>query len=65
MLGGISGYDVTETTDENPSRVRLIQDVTLAYLRQQLLCDGGDWDGLSGILAQGNDPRGSLVMKSA
>ena len=42
MLGGISGYDVTETTDENPGRVRLIQDVTLAYLRQQLLGDGGD-----------------------
>jgi pimeloyl-ACP methyl ester carboxylesterase len=32
-LGGISGYTVTETTDENPERVALIQQLTSAYLR--------------------------------
>jgi fermentation-respiration switch protein FrsA (DUF1100 family) len=31
-LGGITGYGVTETTDENPERVALIQRVTTAYL---------------------------------
>ena len=37
MLGGISGYDVTETTDEDPNRVGLIQKVTLGYLQRELL----------------------------
>ncbi|WP_052359792.1 alpha/beta hydrolase family protein [Actinoplanes friuliensis] len=32
-LGGISGYAVTETTDESPERVALIQQLTTAYLR--------------------------------
>ena len=35
-LGGISGYNVTETTDENPERVALIQRLTWAYLRSAL-----------------------------
>ncbi|MQY28799.1 alpha/beta hydrolase family protein [Nocardia aurantia] len=35
-LGGISGYAVTETTDENPDRVALIQRLTLAYLRSAI-----------------------------
>lgn len=63
MLGGISGYEVTETTDENPARVRLIQDVTLAYLQRWLLGDRAEWDRLSAILTPGRDPRGSLVGK--
>lgn len=36
MLGGISGYGVTETTDENPARVAVVQQLTLAYLRSAL-----------------------------
>lgn len=32
-LGGISGHNVTETTDENPERVALLQQLTTAYLR--------------------------------
>mgnify|MGYP001757647734 CR=1 FL=1 len=35
-LGGITGYTVTETTDENPRRVALIQRLGLAYLRRVL-----------------------------
>jgi dienelactone hydrolase len=35
-LGGITGYSVTETTDENPRRVALIQRLTWAYLRSAL-----------------------------
>jgi hypothetical protein len=35
-LGGISGYDVAETTDENPDRVAAVQQLTWAYLRTQL-----------------------------
>jgi predicted dienelactone hydrolase len=36
MLGGISGYEAAETTDENPGRVALVQRVTTAYLRHHL-----------------------------
>lgn len=43
MLGGISGYEVAETTDENPVRVAIIQEVTLAYLRLALENDRDAW----------------------
>jgi dienelactone hydrolase len=32
-LGGITGYGVTETTDEDPERVALVRRATTAYLR--------------------------------
>ncbi|MEV6690362.1 alpha/beta fold hydrolase [Micromonospora sp. NPDC051196] len=35
-LGGVAGYGSTETTDESPQRVALIQRVTTAYLRSTL-----------------------------
>ncbi|KAA0931970.1 MULTISPECIES: alpha/beta hydrolase family protein [Streptomyces] len=34
-LGGISGYDVAETTDEDPGRVAAVQRLTTAYLRSE------------------------------
>lgn len=41
-LGGVSGYDVAETTDESPERLAVVQRLTTAYLRSQL--NGtGDW----------------------
>jgi hypothetical protein len=36
MLGGISGYLVTETTDEYPERVLAVQRLTWAYLNSLL-----------------------------
>lgn len=42
-LGGISGYDVAETTDENPERVTAIQHLTGAYLRARLHPDDPAW----------------------
>ncbi|MFD4671077.1 alpha/beta hydrolase family protein [Lentzea sp. NPDC058450] len=35
-FGGVSGYDVAETTDESPERVADVQRLTTAYLRTQL-----------------------------
>ncbi|USX52081.1 alpha/beta fold hydrolase [Lentzea sp. HUAS12] len=35
-FGGVSGYDVAETTDENPERVATVLRLTTAYLRSQL-----------------------------
>lgn len=42
-LGGIPGYEVKETTDENPERVALIQRLTLAYLRHALDIEHAGW----------------------
>ncbi len=42
-LGGIPGYDVTETTDESPERVTLVQRVTTAYLRSALIPGDLSW----------------------
>ncbi|MGW9513823.1 alpha/beta hydrolase family protein, partial [Embleya sp. NPDC055610] len=42
-LGGISGYDVAETTDENPERVTAVQHLTGAYLRARLHPDDPAW----------------------
>jgi predicted dienelactone hydrolase len=39
LLGGISGYLVTETTDENPARVAAVQQVTTGYLRHKFYGD--------------------------
>ncbi|WP_439660441.1 alpha/beta hydrolase family protein [Lentzea sp. HUAS TT2] len=41
-FGGVSGYDVAETTDESPERVAAVQRLTTAYLRSQLL-GTADW----------------------
>jgi hypothetical protein len=42
-LGGVSGYDVAETTDENPDRVATIARLTSSYLRSQLYPDDPAW----------------------
>ncbi len=43
MLGGITGYDAVETTDENPERVATIQRLTLAYLQSTLYAGDPAW----------------------
>ena len=60
MLGGISGYAVTETTDENPARVALIQRITLAYLRSVLLDDATAWSSECEALATEATPLGHV-----
>jgi len=42
-LGGVSGYDVAETTDENPGRVAAVQRLTWAYLRHALGIEDASW----------------------
>lgn len=42
-LGGIPGDEVTETTDESPERVALLQRLTTAYLRTALDPADGAW----------------------
>ncbi|MEU8171571.1 chlorophyllase [Microbispora hainanensis] len=59
-LGGISGYNVTETTDESPERVALIQRLTWAYLRTALGVDGSAWPAARAALAAAGDPLGRI-----
>jgi pimeloyl-ACP methyl ester carboxylesterase len=43
MLGGISGYLVAETTDEDPRKVEAVQILTLAYLKSFFEADDQAW----------------------
>ncbi len=42
-LGGVSGYDVAETTDELPERVAAVQRLAWAYLRGEFNKDDPAW----------------------
>lgn len=64
-LGGIPGYNDTETTDESPERVALGQQATLAYLRTALGLDENAWPAVRETLAATSDPRGKIDSKSA
>ncbi len=62
-LGGIPGYTVTETTDENPERVALIQRLTWAYLRSALYPADPSWPVVSAELMENTDPPGQIESK--
>jgi fermentation-respiration switch protein FrsA (DUF1100 family) len=62
-LGGIPGYEVTETTDENPARVALIQQVTWAYLRHALDIEDSSWQAAQKTLSESTNPLGRLESK--
>ncbi|MFD1540771.1 alpha/beta hydrolase family protein [Nonomuraea guangzhouensis] len=59
-LGGISGYNVTETTDENPERVALIQQLTWAYLRHAFYPEDLSWQAARSALTEAPDPLGRV-----
>ncbi|MER5732008.1 chlorophyllase [Streptomyces sp. NPDC002138] len=62
-LGGISGYDVAETTDENPERVAAVARLTWAYLRSELYPGDPAWQTARDALAAGGDPLGRIDSK--
>ena len=62
-LGGISGYDVAETTDENPARVAAVQRLTWAYLRTELHPGDSAWQEAQDALTTGPDPLGRVECK--
>jgi dienelactone hydrolase len=43
QLGGVTGYDAEETTDENPERVAILQRLSWAYLRSALYPEDTAW----------------------
>lgn len=62
-LGGIPGYSVAETTDESPERVALIQQLTLAYLRNELDLDDSSWSAARAALEESDIPLGRIESK--
>ncbi|MEU7428374.1 alpha/beta fold hydrolase [Streptomyces sp. NPDC040750] len=62
-LGGISGYDVAETTDENPERVAALAQLTSAYLRTELYPGDNAWQAARDALTAGPNPPGQVEAK--
>jgi predicted dienelactone hydrolase len=62
-LGGIPGYSVTETTDESPAGVALIQRSTWAYLRHVFYPDDPNWSAVRAELTASPAPLGRIESK--
>lgn len=62
-LGGIPGYEVAETTDENPERVAVLQRLTTAYLRSALVPTDDSWAAARSALNESTDPLGRVDTK--
>ncbi|MFD0023401.1 alpha/beta hydrolase family protein [Streptomyces sp. NPDC058382] len=62
-LGGVSGYDVAETTDQDPARVAAVQRLTWAYLRTELYPGDTAWQAECAALAAGSEPLGRVESK--
>ncbi|WNG51930.1 alpha/beta fold hydrolase [Archangium minus] len=62
-LGGVSGYDVAETTDENPERVAAVQLLTWAYLRTALYPGDPAWQEAQNALTGVAKPLGRVESK--
>jgi predicted dienelactone hydrolase len=62
-LGGITGYEAKETTDENTERVALIQQLTWAYLRSALDIEDGSWSAVQRTLSESAGPLGRVESK--
>ncbi len=62
-LGGISGYDAAETTDENPERVAAVQRLTWAYLRTALYPEDPAWPAACAALRDSPNPLGRVECK--
>ncbi|WUR85650.1 chlorophyllase [Streptomyces phaeochromogenes] len=62
-LGGVSGYDVAETTDENIERVSAVQRLTWAYLRSELYPGDPAWQEARDALTADPSPLGRIESK--
>jgi hypothetical protein len=57
------GYEVAETTDENPERVAVIQRMSTAYLRTALHIDENSWPAARAAFGDSIDPIGRADSK--
>ncbi len=60
MFGGISGYDASECTDEDPERVAALRALIWAYLRSQLYPGDTAWADAMVALESSPDPVGQV-----
>lgn len=63
IFGGISGYDVSETTDENPDRVSFLSMSIIAYLRSAFDENDTSWEEVKQELKKSSDAKGSIESK--
>lgn len=60
ILGGISGYDAVETSDEDPERVATLRALAWAYLRSQLRPDDRAWEDALAALEAAAPPMAKV-----
>lgn len=63
MFGGISGYDASECTDENPERVAALRALIWAYFRSQLYPGETAWADVVAALESSPNPIGRVESK--
>jgi len=63
MLGGISGYLVRETTDENPDSVKAVRRISGAYLLSALYPENPAWVKVCTELKASQNPAGRVDLK--
>lgn len=63
MFGGISGYDASEASDENPERVAALRALAWAYLRSQLYPGETAWADAIAALESSPAPIGRIESK--
>lgn len=63
ILGGISGYDAAETTDESPERVAFVRETILAYLRTALNPADSSWGDAQKALQDEANPKARIECK--
>jgi dienelactone hydrolase len=63
LLGGITGYKSTDTTDESPARVDLVRRTTTAYLRTALGLDPTAWTTEAAAVNEAAEPAGRVDSK--
>jgi dienelactone hydrolase len=62
-LGGVAGYDLAETTDENLERVAAVQLLSWAYLRSALYAGDSAWQQAKDALTGAVKPLGRVESK--
>ncbi|WP_431878624.1 alpha/beta hydrolase family protein [Amycolatopsis sacchari] len=63
FLGGIMGYDLEETDDEDPERLAITQRMTWAYLRSALGNDDTSWKAATNALAEHCSSLATVTLK--
>jgi hypothetical protein len=62
-LGGVSGYDVAESQDQDSERLGIVQRLSWAYLRSALYPNDRAWSVASAALAARANPTGRIESK--